>query len=255
MYCNRSVDTFQMYAAIILLLTTFMAIPVQAQYGGDFANVGFHDINSRLYTADGDWATGHAKAECGGDYPIMAGVSADPGHLWAFSALCVPSAEAGVTVNYDAGRTIDGRSDTSTGKWFEVTSVGAYWDSVIECADDEAMTGLSQLTTQFYEDHTVEPRIWYARCSPMERRVAVDCEAVEFANTNGYESEEPQDWAPNFIKGTCGPGRFMKGVANRLRKDVDWNDGGILGDDNQIGIAPAAILCCTPAFAGRLDPR
>jgi hypothetical protein len=251
-------------ASFAIVWSAYAAPHAVAQYGGDFANAGFHDINSRLYLNDGDWAPGLAKGECGGDYPAMAGVSTSPDHLWAFSALCVPSPQ----VNPDAGRTISAdppprqlggtwgeRSDTSTGDWFAVTSVGDAWDSVLECAANEVMTGVAQSTTQFFDDHNVEPRIWYARCSPMDRHVAADCQAVEFGNTNGYEDEEPGDWAPNYIKGTCGPNRYMKGIANRSRNDVNWHDGGIFGFDHHAATTPVVILCCSPALAGHVGPR
>lgn len=250
------------YCLVVLGSPWSVTCDALAQYGGPYKNMGFHDINSRLYTDDGDWAVGSAKGECGPGYEFGAGVSTHPNHLWTYSLLCVPASRG--QVNYSRGTTVtywsDGpagpglpwgeRRDLSTGEWYEVTNVGDHWDSVLECGENEVMTGLAQSTTAYFEEQGSSyavPKITEARCSPLVGAGSIGCSAVEFASGHGNEGGDPQDWSPGFLKATCGEGRYMKGIANRFRKDVDWDNGGPLGFDTKWSSIPVAILCCTAA--------
>lgn len=182
------------------------------------AKLGFHNVDDRLFFGDGDWAPGFTKGECGGATPILVGVSrgmaCSGGGGW-FPPFCAPYDDAilcasapSISVNYDAGVTLtdffgtyfDDRLDTSWGDW-------APGFAKMECGPTQVMTALAQTTGTGTE-------VTNARCSPAAINGATDCAAVPYIN--GDNREPPTfggDWDYGYVKGQCGPGRYVKGVA------------------------------------------
>lgn len=208
-----------------------VAMVSSASYAQTLTKLGFHNADDRLFFGDNDWAPGFTKGECGGATPILVGVSTgytcSGGGGW-FPPFCGPYADAmlcastpSITVNYNAGVTLqdysfgsgfDDRLDTSWGDW-------APGYEKMECGATQVMTALAQTVDSGSGSILIE-----ARCSPATINGATACAAVPYIH--GDNREPPTfggDWDYGYIKGQCGSGRYVKGVALN-----------------------AFIFCCTP---------
>jgi hypothetical protein len=194
--------------------------------------------DNRLFSDELDWAYGAYKGECGMDVPVLAGVSAmardlgsnpgGPGDLWSGgndAVLCASFSNTFVNL-YDTetldiydenlNQGSDNRLDTSTGEW-----AYGYWKG--ECAANEAVIGVSQ----WPNDATRS-----IHCAVVTNMTApASCLPYNFDGHDGRQVPfRNQDWAPNWWKGECSPGNYVKGVAMST------------GEHRQA----AVILCCTP---------
>jgi hypothetical protein len=78
-----------------------------------------------------------------------------------------------------------------------------------------------------------------ARCSaltspPGTYASFINCAVMNFTNNSAQETSSSGDWDFGFLKGECGDGRYIKGIAHG-------------GFGNGAGRA-TRILCCTPAY-------
>ena len=194
----------------------------------------FDTANSPAYPAylgtTGDWAYGDFKGQCAvGDYATglsatAIGMRAD---LREHSMLCVPHQYylmADQTSPKSEVRLLSGaddRGDVATGDW-DVGFIKA------ECAEDEAIAGISQTGNAALNADAV-------LCGYMRagwRSVDSQCTTLVFSNTGADRlSTASGDWAPGYSKNECRPDQVMKGVSR---------DG--TGQ-------PHAILCCNASNA------
>jgi hypothetical protein len=175
---------------------------------------------------DYDWAHGLWKGECGGDTPIMLGMSFFPdvnsdalsqAVLCGSSSIAVDYSGTSPTLWIDNG---DDRRDTSWGDW-------AVGEAKAECGRTEVMVGLAQTTDSF----TTEA----ARCmettnlNPPKVCVAVGADSWFTANgTTFWEdhrlSQSGGDWSFDYAKLQCGDDSYVKGFA----RANDWDSPRIL---------------------------
>jgi hypothetical protein len=189
-------------------------------------------VDNRLFTGDGDWYFGAAKTECGNATRAVGGMSVTKktscsGIIfrectteYARTLLC---GNVGLDINQSMGATLNikGRNhmlDNTWGDW-----APNLWKG--ECGPTGVVTGIATETS--YEGDGYYSMLGL-RCSDVVGiRGATSCATLDFRNQDQRETDELGDWSPGYLKGQCGPGRYVKGVAHG-------------------GGRPVSILCCSP---------
>jgi hypothetical protein len=202
----------------------------------------FYSQDDRAFTADGDWDFGAAKGECGGNAYAVAGVaSGQPVNCGFGEAGCRGEGTIAILctslpfgVDQSSGYTRftgfagDNRADTIWGDW-------AYGFTKLECAETEVVTGIAQDFGSYYGTEGMLTEA--IRCSPrIDGFVAQNCASRDFRYGDNRETTIRGDWAYGYMKGECGQGRFVKGIATHYRGD-SFND--------QLGARTLYVLCCS----------
>lgn len=205
-----------------------------------YAALLFKGGDTRLYDDGHDWAEGSWKGECGQNTKVLSGVSVTPAAAsswrdteYAHKVICTSS-----------NLPIDQSDNLSLAFWVSDVrpdgGVNGNWGEGLykaECPLGYAITGLAQHEWQGFDaEISNKNEGWVqtgvARCSRVTGMTGVsNCESHDFRNHDVREanSEGGHDWDRGYIKGQCGPGRFMKGIATG-------------------GYRPVAILCCSANF-------
>ena len=91
----------------------------------------------------------------------------------------------------------------------------------------EAVTGMAQrdVSTVWCGANLLMTGV---RCSPIRGIVGTQsCATRDFRDGDARESTLGDDWEPGYLKGQCGQGRYIKGIAHKGERTV-------------------SILCCSP---------
>jgi hypothetical protein len=221
-----------------LLAAIIISAVATAAWADTYIKLGLHQMEQRLYTGDGNWDPYANKAECaasGNDLVVGVAVSGSASvdfmnfcdsteftdAILCNSATGGTAVGQGYTLLFGSG---DDRRDVSLGDWAPNLVKG-------ECGPKDGLTGLGQFPGPKGAAGSLES----ARCAPIvNNHGAVNCAVRDFRNGNNRESTFRGDWDYGYIKGECGPGRYVKGIAHGV-------------GNHGCGLRAVAILCCSPS--------
>jgi hypothetical protein len=219
--------------------------------------------DTREYVGDGDWYPQYCKTECNSAATGISssfaavGGGCDSVHFddtwyhtpsyYEFTHMLACNNGSGPSVNVANGYTLhfeasnDQRSPTVGYDWAPTLDKG-------ECDSTHAITavasdyhwhgnnacGIFGQSSSAYAWGVVG-----ARCSALisparTYAVATNCAVMDFTNVDAREPNASGDWDSGFLKGECGDGRYIKGIAH-----------GMFGNGSR---RVTKILCCSPSY-------
>jgi hypothetical protein len=222
--------------------------------------------DTREYTGDGDWYPGTCKTECvsaatgisssfaavGSGCPSSVAhpfIALDPGpgpsnveftHKLACNNGLAPQVTVSNGYTLKFAQSNDQRFPTVGYDWAPGLVKG-------ECDSSHAITAVasdkgSHSYSCFFGLFSSEQEAYGlvgARCSalsspPGTYPQAANCQALDFRSADARELNSSGDWDPGFLKGECGDGRYIKGIAH-----------GTMGSGSARTVR---ILCCSPTY-------
>jgi hypothetical protein len=168
----------------------------------DFPNIWFGQSVGLNFSKVGDWAPGAYKGECGTGNGVgqpLVGIATATDTQSSHGFLC--GQQTLTTTNGSCyARTITNASNLGTTDGFD-WDVGALKD---ECAANEYVQGVAQDTSGVFRT---------VLCCPgsVNHR---SCTAEIFTSSNSPSYGSP-DWDVGYLKGNCGAGKYVAGVARR----------------------------------------
>jgi hypothetical protein len=224
-----------------LCVSTAIALASSLAHAESRVVLNFSYNDNRLFTAEGDWAFGDAKGECGGSTFAVAGISSiRPTNCGFLNPNCIPEHTVDLlctslpfgadeaTWNTHQAFYGDDRANTKWGDW-------AFGFTKLECDENEIVTGVAQAFGSNYDDSGM---LFDAiRCiRRTDGRLASNCVAHDFRYGDSRETTSRGDWSYGNAKGECSPGRFVKGAAGHFYEEP--------GNDD-LGARTLFLLCCS----------